>query len=440
MLGRKDPLQQRLPECATPPSLSCTMPLRYTPLLAASANCGIVRDTGSEDKHRIGGGMAGSVRLGHLFGIPLAIHYTWLIAAGLATATLSLTVFPFDRPGLPAPVYWLVGASASALFFSSVVAHELCHTLVARHFGIPVRGITLFVFGGISTIAREARKPAHELLIATAGPACSLTLFVTLFALQRFMQPHWALGGRVVFYLSLANLFFTLFNLIPALPLDGGRALRAAIWYVTGSFRLATKIAATLGHLLGFGLIGLALFTIASYGEWVLGGLLIVLGWFVHSAAEMAQQNALNRELTQGVTLRDVPKSDIAFVAPDTLLETLVYDYLLADDAAPSLLAVMRHGTLLGMVTAKEIRQVPSVHWSHTQAQDVMIESAPQEFLALTTPLEDALEHMEVGRLAYAVVANGDEEQLEVISYNDMVHFLHRRREELRKGIAAEHS
>lgn len=374
--------------------------------------------------------MAGSVRLGHLFGIPFAIHYTWLIAAGLATGTLSLAVFPFDRPGLSPPVYWLVGATASALFFSSVVAHELCHALVARHFGIPVRGITLFVFGGISTIAREARKPAHELLIAAAGPACSLTLFVTLFTLQRLMQPHWALGSRVILYLSLANLFFTLFNLIPALPLDGGRALRAAIWYVTGSFRLATKVAAILGHLLGFGLIGLALFTIASYGEWVLGGLLIVLGWFVHSAAEMAQQNALNRELTQGVTLGDVPRSEIAFVAPDTLLQTLVYEHFLAEEGAPVLLAVMRESRLLGIITANEVRRVPSVHWSHTQAQDIMIESNPQEFLAPATPLEDALEHMEEERMSFAIVENGAEAQVEAISYNDMIHFLHRRREE----------
>ncbi len=378
--------------------------------------------------------MAGSVRLGHLFGIPVAIHYTWLIAAGLVTATLSLAIFPFERPGLSAPVYWLIGSSASVLFFSSVVAHELCHALVARHLGIPVRGITLFVFGGVSTIAREVRKPLHEFLIASAGPACSLALFITLFILQRLLQSHWALGSRVILYLSLANLFFTLFNLIPALPLDGGRALRAAIWYVTGSFRLATKVAAFMGHLLGFALIGFALYTVAVHAEWVQGGLLIVLGWFVHSAAEMAQQNALDRDLTAGVTLNDVPKSMVAFVAPETLLQTLVYDYLLAEDSAPSVLAVMRQRTLLGIITAEEIRRVPSIHWSHTQAQDVMIESAPQGFLAPTTPLEDALEHMEARRLGYVVVVNGEEEHLEAISYNDMVHFLHRRQEAFRKG------
>ena len=186
--------------------------------------------------------------------------------------------------------------------------------------------------------------------------------------------------------------------------------------------------------MLGFGLIGLALFAIASYGEWIPGLLLIVLGWFVHSAAEMAQQNALNRELTQGVTIDDVPRSSIAFVAPDTLLQTLVYDFLLADEGAPSLLGVKRGGLLIGMVTAKEIRQVPSIHWSHTQAQDVMLERAPQELLAPTTPLEDALEHMEVERLSHVVLANGDADHLEVISYNDMIHFLYDRQEALRKG------
>ena len=382
--------------------------------------------------------MAGSLRLGHLFGISLAIHYTWLIAAGLATVTLAVAIFPVVLPGLAAPAYWLIGALGSGLFFSSVVAHELCHALVARRLGIPVRGITLFIFGGIATIAREARKPTHEILIAIAGPACSLALFVSLFAAQRLLLPHWTLGSRVILYLSLANLFLTMFNLIPALPLDGGRALRAVIWHVTGNFRLATKVAAYLGHLLGFALIAFALYTLAVHTDWIQGGLLIVLGLFVHNAAEAAQQDAQDRDLLTGFTVDDVPKSSVAIVAPDSPLQSLVYDYLLSEGTAPSVLAVMRDRTLLGVVTAKEIRQVASVHWSHTQAQDVMSESMPQEFLSPATPLEDALELMEVKHLGHVVVANGNDEDLDVVSYNDMVHFLHRRQEALRKGDSLE--
>ena len=403
------------------------------------ANYGIVLLVGSEHSS-LRQGMAGSIRLGHLFGIPLAIHYTWLIAAGLATAALSLAIFPFERPGLAAPAYWLVGALASGLFFSSVVAHELCHALVARSLGIPVRGITLFIFGGISTLARDARKPAHEFLIATAGPACSLALFITFFALFRVLQPHWGLGGRVVFYLSFANLFLTFFNLIPALPLDGGRALRAAIWQFTGNFQLATKVAVFMGHLLGFALIGLALYTLAIQTEWIRGALLILLGLFVHNAAGMAQQDAQDGALLAGVTVEDVPKSNVVFVAPETTLQTLVYDYLLADDPNPSVLAVMRDHMLLGTVTAREIRPVARVHWSHTQAQDIMRECAPDDILAPTTPLEDALEQLEASRLGHVVVMNGEMSEIDVVSYNDIVHFLHRRREELRKGMAVERS
>lgn len=372
--------------------------------------------------------MAGSIRLGRVFGIPLTLHYTWLIAAGLATVTLAVGILPFELPGLTAPVYWFVGGLGSGLFFSSVVAHELCHALVARYFGIPVQGITLFIFGGVSTIAREARKPGHELLIAAAGPACSLCLFVALFALQRYLQPHWLLGSRVLLYLSLANLFFlTFFNLIPALPLDGGRALRAAIWHFTGDFRLATKIAASLGHVLGFALIGFALYRLAIHTDWVQGGLLIVLGIFVHNAAEMAQRDARDRDLLSGFTVDHVPKSHVAFVAPETPLQTLVYDYLLAESQAPSALLVARDHSLLGVVTAREIRRVASVHWSHTQAQDVMKECSPSEFLTPETSLEDALDHMEVEKLGHAIVANGDDRAVEVVSYNDLVRFLHHR-------------
>ena len=399
--------------------------------LAQGLDCGIVEATGSKEgvaKRR----MTASFRLGHVFGIPLTIHYTWLIAAGLATVSLSVVIFPFERPGLTAPAYWLVGAVGSGLFFSSVVAHELSHALVARHFGIPVRGITLFIFGGVSTMAREARKPAHELLIAIAGPACSLLLCVALFILQRLLLPHWLLGSRVILYLSIANLFLTLFNLIPALPLDGGRALRAALWHFTGNFRLATKVAASLGHLLAFALIGFAIYRLAVHTDWVQGGLLIVLGLFVHNAAEMAQQDAQERDLLSGLTMEDVPKSNVAYVAPETPLQTLVYEYLLAEDSPPSVLAVMRDRTLLGVATAREIRRVASVHWSHTQAQDIMKEYSPEEFLTPATLLEDALEHMDVERLGHVIVANGEEGGLEVVSYNDMIRFLHRRQQALR--------
>ena len=381
--------------------------------------------------------MAGSLRLGQLFGITLAVHYTWFIAAGLATVTLAVAIFPLVQPGLAAPAYWLVGVLGSGLFFSSVVAHELCHALVARRLGIPVRGITLFIFGGIATIAREARKPAHEILIAIAGPACSLALFLTLFFLQRLLLPYWVVGSRVVLYLSLANLFLTVFNLLPALPLDGGRALRALIWHFTGNFRVATKVAATLGHVLGFALIAFALHTLAVHTDWIQGGLLILLGLFVHNAAEVAQQDAQNHDLLSGLTIEDVPRGAVAIVAPETPLQALVYDHLLAKDPAPSTLAVMRDHTLLGVVTAREIRGVASVHWTHTQAQDVMHESTPEELLKPSTPLEDALELMEVNRLGHVVIVNGDAPGVDVVSYNDLVHFLHRRQDSIHKGVSA---
>jgi Zn-dependent protease/CBS domain-containing protein len=382
--------------------------------------------------------MAGSVRLGRLLGIPFAIHYTWLLAAGLATIILSVSIFPLVLPGLAPPAYWLIGVVGSSLFFCSVVLHELCHALVARHLGIPVRGITLFIFGGVATITREARKPSHEMFIAIAGPACSLCLFILLFVAQRLLLPHWLLGSRLCLYLSLANLALTLFNLLPALPLDGGRALRAIIWSLAGDFRTATRIAAALGHLLGFALIGFGLYTLAVQSNWIQGSLLIVLALFVHSAADMSRQDAQDRDLLEGLTLASMPKTEVAFVAPETLLQTLVYDYLLAEDQSPTVLVVMRNNELAGTITAREIRPVARVHWTHTQAQDVMKECTSKEFMQPTTPLEDALEHLEEQQLGHVVVMNGAENPIDVVSYNDIVHFLHRRRESHRKGVGIE--
>ena len=172
--------------------------------------------------------MAGSIRIGRIFGITVQVHHTWFIALWAVAFSLARGVFPERLPGLPGSTYWTMGIVGAVFLFGSVLVHEFGHALVARRFRIPTRSITLFLFGGVAQIAREPERPAHEFWVAIAGPVTSLGVGALFWALapRGADVPATALMG----YLAWANLLLAIFNLIPAFPLDGGRVLRAVLW------------------------------------------------------------------------------------------------------------------------------------------------------------------------------------------------------------------
>ena len=232
---------------------------------------------------RYNGGMSGSWRLGRLFGIPIEINASWLLVFALLVFLLARQ---FDDPRLrwPELLRWGVAVSTAAAFFASVLAHELSHSLVARYKGIPVEGITLFIFGGVSRLGREPRGPSAEFQVAVVGPVCSLALAAGLgaawYALGRGDSPL-ELG---LLLLAWGNLGLGLFNLLPGYPLDGGRVLRAGVWRLTGSYHRATQLAARCGQAVGLlmllGGVPLALFGSVFNGVW-----LSLVGGFLLSAA-----------------------------------------------------------------------------------------------------------------------------------------------------------
>ena len=197
-------------------------------------------------------------RLLSLFGFEVSIDASWLLLAVLVAWTLAGPVFPAITPHLDSGTYWLMGAAATVGLLASIVFHETAHSLVARRYGIPIRGITLFIFGGVAEMTEEPGRPRDELLMAAAGPAASLLLAICMLVLFNLVAAENgpdAVAG-VFWYLGLINGVLAVFNLVPAFPLDGGRIFRAALWWWHGDLEWATRIAAAAGSLFGIVLIG----------------------------------------------------------------------------------------------------------------------------------------------------------------------------------------
>jgi Zn-dependent protease len=224
-----------------------------------------------------------TISLGRMLGIPIALDYSWFLVFALLTWTLAVGYYPVEFPNWPTAEFWIVGAVTSILLFASVLLHELGHSLVALRYKIPVRSITLYIFGGVSQIDAEPPTAAAEFWIAIAGPAVSFALAILFWLLQPVLSglaPLLALAR----YLAYMNGLLGLFNLIPGFPLDGGRVFRAIAWGITHSLRRATVIAGNLGRFIGFLFILFGVWQVLG-GNFINGLWIAFIGWFMDSAA-----------------------------------------------------------------------------------------------------------------------------------------------------------
>jgi Zn-dependent protease len=257
------------------------------------------------------GSRADHIQIARVIGIPIHLHFSWLVVFGLIVWTLSTGYFPAHYPDLPASSYWAKGLVASLLFFVSILLHELGHAVAALRHGLRTRSITLFVFGGIAQLENDPKDGRAELWIAAAGPAVSLALASLFYALGNlsFVGPG---GTAVAHYLALINLILALFNLVPAFPMDGGRLLRGALWGAIGKAR-ATRIASGAGTFFAFFLIFAGVFSLLRGDS--LGGLwYILIGWFIKDASAASHQQVRLDEALRGATVRDAMVEPVATV------------------------------------------------------------------------------------------------------------------------------
>ncbi len=375
-----------------------------------------------------------SLRLGRIHGIEIAVHWSWLIIFVLFTWSLAVFFFPPLYPGWSVATYWIVGAISTVLLFASVLLHELSHSLVAEAQGIPVSSITLFVFGGVSSIQSEPRTARDEFLMAIAGPASSIVIGVACYGLMLILAPV-VPETVVAVLLSMAiyNVILGLFNLIPGFPLDGGRVFRSIVWAITGSLWRATAVATTVGQVFAYLFIFAGLF-LAIAGSFVSGIWLVFIGWFLNNAAVTSRQQAELELLLRGVRVGSVMTANPPAVLAHTSLADFVEHYVLAQNVRAVPVVSEADGRILGLVTLQEVRAVPRAEWSRTTVDQVMVPANRLKVATRDEPLVEALRDLSAEDLNQLPVVDRGR-LVGLLTRSDVIRYL-RVREELGQRAA----
>jgi Zn-dependent protease/predicted transcriptional regulator len=373
--------------------------------------------------------MQANIKLGRIFGIEVGLHYSWLIIALLVT--LSLTGhFRATNPQWGAAVVWATAIATALLFFASIVAHELSHAAVAKANGLPVKSITLFALGGVALIGKEAEDAKTEFWMGIVGPIASAVIGFACLGL--LMALGWTTSvaqetplRAMLMWLGVINIVLAIFNMIPGFPLDGGRVLRAIVWWVTGDAVRATRIATRAGSVAGFGLIIVGI--LRFFGGAGFGGLwLVFIGWFLLDAARASRAYLETSESLRGVRVADVMAPNCPVIDSRDNLQTFVDEHLLR--SGHRCFVVEEQGRISGIITLHELKGVDRTRWPNTTVDSVML---PLEKLHTVDPhtlVTEALEMMgreDVNQLP--VVLNGS--VAGIITRGDVLRLLQTRAE-----------
>jgi len=338
--------------------------------------------------------MSSTFRLGRVAGIELGAHWSLLLVAALSVWSLADGVFPETNPGLSDGSYLAMAIVATVLFFASIVLHELGHAIQAQREGVGIDGITLWVFGGVASLKGESPSAGAEFRIAIAGPIVSLAIgFVCLGAALALPLPDAV--DAVAFWLGQINLYLLVFNLIPALPLDGGRVLRAYLWARRKDFTSATRTAGSLGRFFGQVMIGIGLALVIFVGSFS-GVWLAFLGWFLLAAAEAELESGSARAALAGLTVRHAMIRDPVTVGPDTSVQELIDDVFFP--TRHTAFPVLGEGRVAGIVSFRQALELPRTAWPTVPVRELMI-PGNEACIDPDTPLAEALPRLTTGEL-----------------------------------------
>jgi Zn-dependent protease/predicted transcriptional regulator len=333
--------------------------------------------------------MAGpKIRLGRVLGITFQIDPTWFVVFTLITLSLT-TRFSEQYPHWQTFTYWSVGILTSLLFFVSVILHELAHSAVAISKGIPVRSITLFIFGGVAQISREAGRPSTEFLVAAAGPAASALISFFFGGIWLLSDGRYEVLAALGQWLAEINLLLALFNLIPGFPLDGGRILRSIIWGLSGNFTGATRVASIVGKIVAYSFIVIGV-VVALRGNFFNGLWIGFIGWFLLNAAQQSYQQVILRESLSGIKADEMMTRDCPRVERGTTVATFIEDFLFRTGRHCFL--VMDNDLLQGIVTLHEVNKTPRDQWNQIHVEEIMI---PLQHLKWVSPDQDIVKILE---------------------------------------------
>lgn len=328
-----------------------------------------------------------------LLGFEVNIDLSWIIIAVLVTWSLAAGLFPYLYPGLGRDTYWVMGVVGALGLFISIVAHEFCHSLVARKFGMPMKGITLFIFGGVAEMGDEPPTAKAEFSMAIVGPISSLVIAGIFYLIYKAgVAGGWDTPvNGVLYYVAYINAILAAFNLLPAFPLDGGRVLRSILWGAKDNLRWATRVSSSIGAAFGIGLIALGILQFISGN--VIGGLwMFLIGMFLRSAAQMSYQQLLVRKALEGESVRRFMNTHPVTVQDSITVEHLVEDYIYKYHF--KMFPVMSDDKLVGCITTRQVKEIPREAWSRETIREAASQCSPENTISPDTDAIKALSMM----------------------------------------------
>jgi Zn-dependent protease/CBS domain-containing protein len=375
--------------------------------------------------------MKSNLIIGRLFGIDIGINYSWFFLFGMITLSF-WAQYSNEHPGWPSYAPIIAALATSAMFFLSLLAHEMSHSLLALAKGLPVHSITLFIFGGVSLIEKEAMNAATEFEVGVIGPISSFIISGIFFGLTLITDAGSPLGAAFG-WLAKINLFLAIFNMIPGYPLDGGRVLRAIVWAITGSVHRATRIAAAGGQVVAWLLIGMGISMLfgATYGEYLGGGQIgglwyIVIGGFLLYAARSSQQTIRLEEVISHSHARDVMTRNADLVPAAISLSQFFDDHLIR--TGRRCYVVADDGRLLGLMTPAELKAVSRQNWPSTTVAQAMTPFTAMRWVDPDADLRQVVELLEKDEVNQVPVVSGG--QLEgLIGRDELLGFIQTRSE-----------
>jgi Zn-dependent protease/CBS domain-containing protein len=363
----------------------------------------------------------GKIRLFKVAGIQITIDYSWFVIFALILWSLSAGYFPRQYPGLSTQSYWAAGAVATCFFFLSVIFHELSHSLMAIHFGINIPEITLFIFGGVSRLSQEPKDPRNEFIIAIVGPLSSFLLAGVFLVAQKMVSvAQLPLIAEIFGYLTWINVALGVFNLIPGFPLDGGRVLRAVMWWRTGSLARATKWASDIGK--GFAVALMVLGGFQIFAGMLIGGLwMLFIGIFLRGIAEGGYQELVVRQSLEGVHVREVMVKDVVTVSPHLSVDRLISEYFLRYGFKG--FPVVGDGKTLGVVSLADVKKIAEEEYSTKAVADVMTDADGGMRIHPEDSLAEAFKRMTQQDMGRLLVMDGDR-MVGMITKTGLIRFL----------------
>jgi Zn-dependent protease/CBS domain-containing protein len=331
--------------------------------------------------------MNATIQLGRIAGIRIGINWSWLIVFALIVWSLAAAVFPSENPGLSDGEYIVIAVVAAFLFFASLLLHELGHALQARREGVEIEGINLWLFGGVAQFKGSFPSAGAEFRIAIAGPLVTLVIGVLFVAVAMAVSLPNAVDA-VVAWVGYTNVILLLFNLLPALPLDGGRVLRSALWQARGDLRWATSVAAAIGRGFGYLFIGAGVLMFIVEGSFS-GAWLAFVGWFLLQAATAETRYVATAQALDGLRVRDLMVREPVTVDADVSLGRFMDD--VAWSRRYTTYPVLEDGRPVGLLAFRSVAAVPREEWDTRRVREAMIGRENVPVLTEDEPAIDAL-------------------------------------------------